>query len=146
MHKKSKRSLLNEEEHFEISLTPLIDTILVLLIVFIIISPQLESILKIEIPSSKGAVVEEEQKTNSYFCVAMNQFGVLYYGNGKKASQEEILFKAGAFLRDPQKKAKNAILFVDKDALSGNVVYLIGALYDLGFNQVYVKTKNIDFL
>lgn len=146
MHKKSKRSLLNDEEYFEISLTPLIDTVLVLLIVFIIISPQLESILKIEIPSSKGALVEEERKTNSYFCLAMNQFGLLYYGSGQKASQEEILARAFTFLRDPENPAKRAILFVDKDALSGNVVQLIGALYDVGFNQVYVKTKYIHFL
>ena len=76
----------------------------------------------------------------------MNQFGVLYYGNGKKASQEQILARGYAFLQDPQKIAKNAILFVDKDALSGDVVHLIGALYDLGFNQVYVKTKNINSL
>lgn len=149
MRKKNKNQFL-EEESIEISLTPLIDTVLVLLIVFIIISPQLESILKVETPQATKISKEKEVATSDldhYFCVAINQFGHLFGEKAEKITFEYMAETAKIFLKKINQKNKNkmAIIFADKDALLEKVTIIIETLYEIGYERVYLKTKKINF-
>lgn len=66
----------------EVSLTPLIDTALTLLIIFMVTTPMLHNALKIELPqgSSQEAKKEPEQMT-----VSIDTNGVIFFNNKEVA-------------------------------------------------------------
>lgn len=138
--KKKKISFL-EEESIEVSLTPLIDTVLVLLIVFIMVSPVLENALKISLPQVKN---EYKIATDDCFCFAINQYGKLFLKNKEQTSKEFLSKKIN------EEKVKNkkilVVLFADKDLLLETVIDLIDYIKkETGIENVYIKTKKISF-
>lgn len=78
----------------EISLTPLIDTALVLLVIFMIATPMMQNSLKVNLP--KGYMKEDQQETaQENLVVAINQDTITYEHtialNGKKLSMAELI-------------------------------------------------------
>ncbi len=136
-----KNSILYEEDNIEVSLTPLIDTVLVLLIVFILGSSNLEQILKIYVPSfsSNTSTVEKD----SYFCIAINQHGKIYLKNREEISIKKLIEK----IKEYKKKTDTPriIFFADKDLLLYQITDIINEIYTIGIDNICIKTKKISF-
>lgn len=78
-----KRSFFEEEEHIEVSLTPLIDTVFVLLIIFIIMSvAQKEGIVPVALPSAASMLAQSVD--NKYFLLAVDQYKNIFLPEKKK--------------------------------------------------------------
>lgn len=137
-----KNNILFEEENIEISLTPLIDTVLVLLIVFILSSSNLEQILKIYLPHGNNRAKIEIEKDN-YFCIAMNQYGKIFLKNKEEITIKKLISK----LEEYKKNNKNTsiIFFADKDLLLYQITDIINEIYNIGIVNVCIKTKKINF-
>lgn len=138
--KMKKNNILFEEENIEISLTPLIDTVLVLLIVFILVSPQLEQALKIYLPTAQSS---NFIKKNSYFCIAINQHGKIFLKNQQEIHIKELIIKIKEYKKSTEKTT--IILFADKDLLLHQITYIIDEIYAIGIQNVLIKTKKINF-
>jgi biopolymer transport protein ExbD len=138
--KMKKKNILFEEENIEVSLTPLIDTVLVLLIVFILVSPQLEQALKIYLPSGKSG---NFIKKNSFFCIAINQHGKIFLKNQQKVDKNELMIKIKEYKKLNEKTT--IILFADKDLLLHQITDIIDEIYKIGIQNVLIKTKKINF-
>jgi biopolymer transport protein TolR len=119
----------------DINMTPLIDVMLVLLVIFMITAPLMTSSLKLDLPKSDAA-----QPTDSptFVSVAIDPQGRLYFG-------EDVLEPA-AFAarigevarRNPQTEVQ---LRADKSVPYGNVAELIGVVQKAGLNRIGFVTE-----
>jgi len=85
---RSKRQRRKALAHLpEVSLTPLIDTLLVLLVIFMVTTPIVHNAIKIELPQGKS---HDTGKTPEELVVALDVHNQLFL-NGKPCTQEILL-------------------------------------------------------
>lgn len=138
-----KRKIRNnhEDDSLEISLTPLIDTVLVLLIVFIAAAPIINQSIKVMLPN--GSLSECNDKKDDV-CIAVDQYGRIFNTNKKNITVNE-------FIEDCSRRFYNnsnisVIIFADKDCIFGHIAELVDKTKELGVKNVYFKTKKISNL
>ena len=144
MKKNIKNRLFHQEkEGFEVSLTPLLDTVLVLLMIFILAIPTLDHVLKISLPKGERGIAMKKKDTD-YFCFAINQYGSILLKNKREILLVELLREIEK--QDLQKKNKylSIVIFSDKDVLFEKIAAVMSAIRDkMGAIDIYVKTKKI---
>ena len=114
----------------DINMTPLIDVMLVLLVIFIITAPLLASSLKLDLPSVKGAAATD---TPVFVALAIDAEGQLYAGD-QPATQEQVIARVReAARRDPNTEVQ---LRADRRVPYGRVAELIGWVQGAGLSRI----------
>jgi biopolymer transport protein ExbD len=145
MIKKYSRRRMKQYHGFEISLTPLLDTVLVLLMIFILAIPGLEQVLKISLPKANTTDVIKKKDT-SVFCFAINQYGKLFLKNKKEVYEKELIKAINAEMSLNTYPYMSIVLFADKDVLFDTVMRTVTVIKkETGVKDIYVKTKKISF-
>ena len=123
----------------EINMTPLIDVMLVLLVIFIITAPLLTSSLRLDLPKAEGAGASDAP---AFIALAIDAQGQLYLGDQPlPAGQErqQLLQRAReAVQRDP---ATEVQLRADSRVPYGRVAELIGWLQEGGLTRIGFVTE-----
>ncbi len=114
----------------DINMTPLIDVMLVLLVIFMISAPLMTASLRLDLPKSEAATPSE---TPAFIAVAITPDGKLHLGNDEldaPAFQQRIseLGRANAQL-EVQLRADRAVPY-------GQVAELIGWVQAAGLNRI----------
>lgn len=91
----------------EISLTPLIDTVLVLLVIFMVSVPVVQQAIKVTVPQAEGSDIKGKLED---IYVYFDKERKLYV-NKDKVSEETLVDEVKKKLRDPQKQ----MVFVNAD-------------------------------
>jgi biopolymer transport protein ExbD len=134
-----RTSFNNEDDHFEISLTPLIDTTLVLLIVFIAATPALHYSFKVSLPNGSH---NEYNDTSSDVCFAIDQYGRVYNQEKKIIAIHDIpIIITKSLKKNPQMAV---VFFADRDATCNTLIECMEAAKRTEVNHVYCKTKKIN--
>ena len=118
-----------------INVTPLVDVMLVLLIIFMITSPMIVAGINVDLPSSQGKAMSESDEPIS---VTINKLGQIYINDTQIQSNNlgkklEAIAKANYKLR----------IFVrsDKTVSYGQVVQVMGIINKAGFSKVSLVTN-----
>jgi biopolymer transport protein ExbD/biopolymer transport protein TolR len=114
----------------DINMTPLIDVMLVLLVIFMITAPLMTSSLKLDLPKTDAA---QPGDTPQFVSVALDKDGHLFYGEeavDAAAFAERI---AAAARRNPQTEVQ---LRADKAVPYGRVAELIGVVQKAGLSRI----------
>ena len=123
----------------EINMTPLIDVMLVLLVIFIITAPLLTSSLKLDLPKSDAAASSDAL---AFVALAVDSEGRLYLGDQPlPADQARSLIAArvrDAARRDSQTEVQ---LRADSRVPYGRVAELIGWVQDAGLSRIGFVTE-----
>ena len=111
----------------EVSLTPLIDTALTLLVIFMITTPMMNNVIKINLPSS--SVNEGDSKDQQETIVYVDKQSKLYL-NGTEMKLQAIMKN----LQTMSKQQKVEIVFVkaDQDVEYGRVIELVDTIKTVG--------------
>ncbi|CAG1017165.1 Biopolymer transport protein ExbD [Burkholderiaceae bacterium] len=114
----------------DINMTPLIDVMLVLLVIFMITAPLMTSSLKLDLPKTDAA---QPSDTPSFVSVAIDPQGRLYFG--EEALDRSALASriADAARKNPQTEVQ---LRADKSVPYGQVAELIGMVQKAGLNRI----------
>jgi biopolymer transport protein ExbD/biopolymer transport protein TolR len=119
----------------DINMTPLIDVMLVLLVIFIITAPLMTTSLKLDLPKTEGALPSDAPR---FIAVSINEQGQLFVGD-EAVNGEELLKRAReAAQRDP---ATEVQLRADSRVPYGRVAELIGLVQDAGLSRVGFVTE-----
>ncbi|WP_077036429.1 biopolymer transporter ExbD [Pelomonas sp. KK5] len=114
----------------DINMTPLIDVMLVLLVIFMIAAPLLTSSLRLDLPKAESATPSDAPK---FITVAMNADGGLYLGEERlDAARFQDRIKALA-QGNPQLEVQ---LRADKAVPYGSVAELIGWVQGAGLSRI----------
>ena len=119
----------------DINMTPLIDVMLVLLVIFMITAPLMTTSLKLDLPRTEGA---RPSDSALFLAVAINEQGQLFIGD-EPATAEQLLQRAReAAQRDPLTEVQ---LRADSRVPYGRVAELIGLVQDAGLSRVGFITE-----
>jgi biopolymer transport protein TolR len=119
----------------DINMTPLIDVMLVLLVIFMITAPLMTSSLKLDLPRSDAATATE---TPLFIAVAITPEGALFLGDEKLPAEVFDQRVADAARRSPDLEVQ---LRADKRTPYGQVAELIGRLQKAGLNRIAFVTE-----
>ena len=114
----------------DINMTPLIDVMLVLLVIFMITAPLMTSALKLDLPKSDAA---QPSEVPQFIAVALDPQGQLYFGEEKLDVAAFAARVAEAAQRNPQTEVQ---LRADRSVPYGRVAELIGVVQKAGLNRI----------
>ena len=119
----------------EINMTPLIDVMLVLLVIFIVTAPLIGSSLKLDLPKTEGSAPGDAP---AVVALALDAEGRLFLGE-QPATQEQIVERIrAAARRDP---ATEVQLRADQRVPYGRVAELIGWVQQAGLSRIGFITE-----
>ena len=119
----------------DINMTPLIDVMLVLLVIFMITAPLMSSSLKLELPRAEGGTPNEAPQ---FISVALDPQGQLFFGEEALAPTAFALRVAEAAHRNPRTEVQ---LRADKGVPYGRVAEVIGVVQKAGLNRIGFVTE-----
>ena len=114
----------------DINMTPLIDVMLVLVVIFIITAPLLASSIKLELPKTDAAKAGDAPKSVT---VVMDAAGQVYLKNQPLALDELARQLALSAQANPQTEV---LLRADKAVPYGRIVEVMGAAQKAGLNRI----------
>ncbi|EDP3509481.1 biopolymer transporter ExbD [Campylobacter jejuni] len=127
-----------EEELSEINITPFIDIMLVLLIVFMVVTPLITSSIKIELPKSSQQV---EDKLKNPIILYLNVDKTLAI-NDDKLSLENL----ASALDIKTKGNKEEIIYfhIDKSVKYEDIMQVMQKLKEYGYVKIALSSKKVD--
>jgi biopolymer transport protein TolR len=121
----------------EINVTPLVDVMLVLLIIFMVTAPLLEAGVPIELPDSRANALAQEPKQVT---ISMASDGRTYLDEAEVAPGELADRLAGLVPSDGGKPPL-VTLRADRALEYGRVMEVMGELNHAGFNSISLVTN-----
>lgn len=115
----------------EINVTPFIDIMLVLLIIFMALAPLITSSLNIELPKMSEAVADKQKEINIF----LNKDEISL--NNEPVSFENLGFK----LAQIAQKEQIIFLHIDKKVEYERIVELMQVLKNGGFDKIALATE-----
>ena len=119
----------------DINMTPLIDVMLVLLVIFMVTAPLMASSLKLELPQSEAARPSEAP---GFVALAVDAEGRLYLGDRAAARDEVAARVREAAQADPGTEVQ---LRADSRVPYGRVAELIGLVQQAGLTRIGFVTE-----
>jgi len=122
----------------EINVTPFVDVMLVLLIIFMVTAPLLQQGIDVNLPKAKGKELPPEERIN----IVIKRDGIIYM-NDTPMSLSDVRQKLNAI----SKANPNIFLRADKDVPYGLVVEVMADIKEAGIEKLGMITEpkiNID--
>ena len=126
----------NSDPLGEINTTPLVDVMLVLLIIFLITVPVINSSIKVKLPEELSNINLISNSTIAISITKQRQF----FLNGTPVESKEELFSALNSL-SLDSSPRDIQLFADKTLLFSTIDVLVQELRDLGFSKFTYVTR-----
>ena len=119
----------------DINMTPLIDVMLVLLVIFIITAPLMSSSLRLDLPKTTGA---QASSALQFVTVAVDAQGALFWGD---EPQTEAQLSARVRSSAQSNPATEVQLRADKQVPYGRIAELIGLVQAAGLSRIGFVTE-----
>ena len=119
----------------DINMTPLIDVMLVLLVIFIIAAPLMASSLRLDLPQAEGGRASDAPAS---VALAVDEQGQLYLGDERVTPEVLAERVRSAAQRNP---ATEVLLRADSRVPYGRVAELIGLVQTAGLSRIGFVTE-----
>ena len=120
----------------QINVTPLVDVMLVLLVIFMVTAPILQQGVELELPRETIAPIEGE---GEQLVVSIDKEGKVYIGAGNEVQVQTLGPKLTAILS--QRKDKRVFIKADRRVPYGNVMAVMGSMRREGITKVGLITE-----
>lgn len=132
MNSLQRRPTRNNTVLSEINVTPLVDVMLVLLVIFMVTAPLLQQGIDVKLPEAKGRELPPEERVN----VTIMKDGSMFL-NDNAMSRDEMRVKLKALSRlNP-----SVFLRADTDVPYGVVVGVMGDVREAGIEKLGILTE-----
>jgi biopolymer transport protein ExbD/biopolymer transport protein TolR len=124
----------------EINVTPMVDVMLVLLIIFMVITPMLQAGVTVTLPKAKHSIEDAAIEKESSVVIAITYDGIFYVGKDIKTDLKDVTDEVERRLKD--KPNEDRIVYVKSDAgvSYGQVVQVIDAVREAGYDRIGLVT------
>ena len=124
-----------------INVTPMVDVMLVLLIIFMVITPMLNNKVNVDLPTASAAVVMENANKEDAVTVAVTRDGRTFLG-ANQVTADDLGTKISALLEN--KTNKEVYMRADQRANYGKVMDAVDGIRAAGVNQLGLLTEKND--
>lgn len=121
----------------DINITPLVDVVLVLLIIFMVTAPVLQSGIEVAVPKTRSV----KEITEERMVISINKKQEVFLGNDP-ININEIGAKLRSKIRDPQHQS--IFLRADEDVPFGAFATVMDAVKSSGISNVSIVTQPLD--
>ncbi len=128
---RSRRALISE-----INVTPLVDVMLVLLIIFMITAPMLVSGIKIDLPDAQAKPLNSNEEP---LTITLDRYNNLFIAESS-IKRARLIDKLKAITKE--KYSTRIFIRADKNLHYGEVIKLVADLNVAGFNHVALVTSS----
>lgn len=118
----------------EINVTPLVDVMLVLLVIFMVTSPMLVAGVNVDLPKTSAAPIANQEEPLS---VTVNAEGKIFLQN-TAVTMEELIARLQAILGE--KTDSRILVRGDRRIDYGTVMVVVGSINAAGFTKVALVT------
>ncbi len=118
----------------EINMTPLVDVMLVLLVIFLVTAPMLNSAIKLDLPAEAAAEISDEKTVT----ISVNAEGE-YFLNDAKIASGALEAELKSLAKDNPKQQIH--LRADVNVSYGKVSHLLAALQRTGLSNIGFITE-----
>jgi biopolymer transport protein ExbD len=122
-----------------INVTPMVDVMLVLLIIFMVITPMLENKVNVTLAQTENAVAMEDASKEDAITIAITRDGKVFLGQDQTSIAD-----LGSKVSDLLKDKTNKMVFFRSDSRAhyGTVMDAIDAVRTTGVDEVGLLTEN----
>jgi len=122
-----------------INVTPMVDVMLVLLIIFMVITPMLENKVNVTLAQTQNAVAMEDASKEDAITIAITRDSKVFLGQDQTSIAD-----LGPKVQDLLKDKTNKMVFFRSDARAhyGTVMDAIDAVRTTGVDEVGLLTEN----
>ena len=124
-----------------INVTPMVDVMLVLLIIFMVITPMLNNKVNVDLPTAAQAIVMENANKEDSVMVAVTRDGKIYLGGDQIAVDAMGTTIADKLSKNPEKKV---YLRADNRAMYGKVMDAVDGIRAAGISELGLLTEKKD--
>ena len=124
-----------------INVTPMVDVMLVLLIIFMVITPMLNNKVNVDLPIASAAVVMDNANKEDAVTVAVTRDGKIFLG-ADQVLADDLGPKVSAKLEN--KTDKEVFLRGDDRALYGKITDAVDGIRAAGVSQIGLLTEKKD--
>ncbi len=121
----------------EINITPLVDVVLVLLMIFMVTAPVLQSGIEVNVPRTRTVKEITEERT----VISINKDQRVFLGNDP-VNINEIKARLRQKIRDPEHQS--VFLRADQDVPFGAFATVMDAVKQAGITNVSIVTQPLD--
>jgi len=121
----------------EINVTPMVDVMLVLLIIFMVSAPLLTVGVPIDLPQSQAKSLEQDKEP---LTVSVNEKGQIFLQNSEIAA-DDLVAKMDAVAQARGGKEARVYVRGDKKVDYGTMMKVMGRLSSAGFHRVALVTE-----
>jgi biopolymer transport protein TolR len=121
----------------DINITPLVDVVLVLLIIFMVTAPVLQSGIEVNVPKTRSV----KEITEERLVISINKEQRVFLGNDP-VNINEIAAKIKQKIRDP--KHQSIFIRSDEDVPFGAFATVMDAVKATGITNVSIVTQPLD--
>jgi biopolymer transport protein ExbD/biopolymer transport protein TolR len=125
-----------------INVTPMVDVMLVLLIIFMVITPMLNNKVNVDLPVANAAVVMDNANKEDAVTIAVTRDGKIFLGGDQVATPEELGPKISDKLAN--KTDHEVYLRADNRAMYGRVMDAVDGIRAAGVSQLGLLTEKRD--
>ena len=125
----------------DINVTPMADVMLVLLIIFMVITPMLQKGQQVELAKTRNPVDMKEADRDDSVIIAITRDGKFYLGQDK-VNPDDLGAKVNDLLAT--KLEKKVFVKSDSRAKYGDVVQVVDNIRQAGVDQVGLLTERLD--
>ncbi len=135
----AKRALGRSNVNADINVTPMADIMLVLLIIFMITTPLLQSGITVNLPKAKNPLDAPEADSKDAVVVALNRDGRIYLAKTPVSESELLEFLAKRF--SAGEVNKTIYLKADTAVQYGRVVQIVNECRKSGVERIGLMTE-----
>lgn len=116
----------------EINVTPFVDVMLVLLIIFMVTAPLMQQGIDVNLPKAKGKDLPPDERIS----IVVKKSGTLFL-NEQSISKSDMIARLAAI----SKRNPNVFLKADKDVSYGTVIEIMGDIKEAGIEKLGIVTE-----
>ena len=122
----------------EINVTPFVDVMLVLLIIFMVTAPLLTAGVPVDLPDSRANALPQEQEQ---LTISLAGDGTIYLDN-EQLTEDQLAARLVAIAPAEGADGPTVTLRADRTLPYGNVMAVMGELNRAGLNQISLFTNS----
>jgi len=123
----------------EINVTPLVDVMLVLLIIFMVTAPMMSQGVDVDLPETTSKPLKQKEKP---IVVTINEKGEIFLNRVK--GSRKVLYQQLKELADKEGNERSIFLKADKKVPYGLVVAVMADIKEAGFSKLGMITQPRD--